>query len=79
MANHESCSCSRGGNPMFCECRESPQPGDRVRVRRGECGEGFTFTVESIGLGGHGEPIVYGRGNYGPRRASEVHVIERAI
>lgn len=75
----ENCSCSRGGIAMFCECRLPPQPGDRVRVRRGRCGEGFSFTVESTGLGGYGEPIVYGRGNYGPRRVSELDVIERAV
>ena len=47
--------------------------GDRVRVKRGGCGEGYRFTVSTIGLGGLGETIVYGNGDtYGPVRASEV-------
>ena len=47
--------------------------GDHVRIKRGYCGEGYGFTVSYVGLGGHGETIVYGNGDtYGPVRASEV-------
>lgn len=48
--------------------------GDRVRIRKGVCGEGYQFTVTETGTSGHGERILYGY-NYGPVRETECELV----
>ena len=46
--------------------------GDRVKVKNGCVGEGFEFTVSEVIPGHFKEQQVYGEGNYGPVRLTEI-------
>ena len=49
--------------------------GDKVRIKKGYCGDGHRFIVVSRGISGNGEPILYGAGKFGPVRESECELI----
>jgi len=51
--------------------------GSKVRIKKGACGEGYTFTVTSIELDPDERPQVYGP-NYGPVWGSEVELVSPA-
>lgn len=57
--------------------RKEIKVGDRVRVRRGHVGEGYTFKVARIGEGFTGGlclpvPVAYAADGYGPRPLDEL-------
>jgi hypothetical protein len=51
-----------------------PQLGDKVRIKKGCVGEGYTFYITATGKGGMGERVYYG-GTYGPARASDCELV----